>query len=161
LWTWGKGRILFLSGPFEGIIPPYEPEEFTDLHKAQRKEDMGPISMMEEWHPVIDIDVFNTSFLDGTVAFLNACETGQHKYAGGGHFQGLSSVLLRNGAHSVISSLCPIVDHTSRDFAIHFYKELLQTHSVGISLQKARFHIKNKYGPHIYWIPYIHYGSPI
>jgi len=156
----GKGRILFLSGPFKGISPPYEPEEFTHLRQAERKEGSNTISMMEEWHPVTDIEIFDTSLLDGAVVFLNACETGQRKYAGGGHFQGLSSVLLRNGAHSVISSLYPIFDHASRDFATHFYQELLQTHSVCTSLQKARFRIKNKYGTHIYWIPYIHYGSP-
>ena len=120
----------------------------------------APCCMMEEWHPVTDVEIFNTPVLESTIIFLNACETGQHKYAGGGHFQGLSSVLLRNGAHSVISSLCPVFDHTSRDFATHFYQELLQTHSVCKPLQEARIHIKNNYQSQIYWIPYIHYGSP-
>ena len=154
------GRILFLSGPFKGFPPPFEPEEFSDLRKAERIKGTKKINMMEEWHPVTDLDLFDVPLVEGTIVFLNACETGQHKYAGGGYYQGLPAVFLKNGAHSVISSLVPIFDEHSKEFAIKFYEILLHTHSVSESLKKARIWAKSIYKAQIYWIPYLHYGPP-
>ena len=155
------GRILFLSGPLKGFPPPFEPEEFSDLRKAQRHDKTRKINMMEEWHPVTDLDLFDVKLMDGAVIFLNACETGQHKYAGGGYYQGLPAVFLKNGAHSVVSSLVPIFDNHSREFATYFYETLLQTHSVATALKKAREQIRDTYKAQIYWVPYIHYGPPL
>ena len=155
------GRILFLSGPFKGFPPPFEPEEFSNLRKAERKEGTNPINMMKEWHPITDLDLFDVPLTKGAVIFLNACETGQHKYAGGGYYQGLPAVFLKNGAHSVVSSLIPIFDESSKEVALHFYKTLFNTRSVTGALKKARIWAKNEYKSHIYWVPYIHYGSPL
>ena len=154
------GRILFFSGPFKGFPPPFEPEEFSDLRKAERIEGKK-INMMEEWHPVTDLDLFDVPLTEGAVIFLNACETGKHKYAGGGYYQGLPAVFLRNGAHSVVSSLVPVFDNSSKKFAIKFYENLLHTHSVSQSLKEARIWAKDKYKAQIYWLPYIHYGPPV
>jgi len=154
------GRILFLSGPLQGFSPQFEPEEFSNLRIAERS-DGKRINMMEEWHPVTDFGLFDVPLTDGAVVFLNACETGQHKYAAGGYYQGLPAVFLKNRAHSVVSSLVPIFDEPSKEFALHFYDNLLHTHSVSQSLKKARTWSKNKYKAQIYWIPYIHYGSPL
>ena len=155
------GRILFLSGPFQGFPPQFEPEEFSDLRIAERSDGDKRVNMMEEWHPVTDLDLFDIKLTDGAVVFLNACETGQHKYAGGGYYQGLPAVFLKNGAHSVISSLVPIFDKHSKEFALHFYENLLHAHSITKALKMAREWIKNEYKPHIYWVPYIHYGPPL
>ena len=156
-----RGRILFLSGPFKGFPPQFEPEEFSGLWKAERREGVKDINMMTEWHPVTDLDLFDIPLKDGAVVFLNACDTGQLEYTARGYNQGLSEVFLKNGAHSVISSLIPIFDEHSKEFALHFYDILLQTHSVAKSLREARIWAKNEYKAHIYWIPYIHYGSPL
>jgi CHAT domain-containing protein len=155
------GRILFLSGPFHGFIPPFEPKVFSSLRKAERHDGDRSISMMEEWHPVTDVDVFDVPLMQGAVLFLNACETGQLGYAGGGQFQGLAAMFLKNGAQSVVSSSIPLYDSHSREFALHFYEELLQTQSPVKSLQKARNAIRETYRTHIFWLPYIHYGSLI
>jgi len=154
------GRILFLCGPLQGFPPQFEPKEFSDLRKAERSEGIKKVNVMEEWHPVTDLDLFNVKLTDGAVVFLNACETGQHKYAGGGYYQGLPAVFLKNGAHSIISSLVPIFDNPSKEFAVTFYETLLHTQSVSESLKKTRIWSKNKYKAQIYWVPYIHYGSP-
>jgi len=154
------GRILFLCGPLQGFPPQFEPREFSDLRKVERSEGIRKVNMMEEWHPVTDLDLFNVKLTDGAVIFLNACETGWHKYAGGGYYQGLPTVFLKNGAHSVVSSLIPIFDNPSKEFAIKFYETLLHTQSVSESLKKTRIWSKNKYKAQIYWIPYIHYGPP-
>jgi len=155
------GRILFLSGPLQGFPPPYEPEEFSNLRKAERIEEDKRINMMQEWHPVTDLDLYDVQLHDGAIIFLNACETGRHKYAGGGYYQGLPAVFLKNGAFSVISSLVPVFDVSSKEFALHFYEILLTTHSVSKALKKARIWAKNKYEAQIYWVPYIHYGPPL
>ena len=155
-----QGRILFLSGPLKGFPPPFEPEEFSDLRKAERIEGTKRINMMEEWHPVTDMDLYDIPVTEGAVIFLNACETGQHKYAGGGYFQGLPAVFLKNGAHSVVSSLVPLFDKHSKEFSLHFYENLLRTCSVAKSLKKARTWAKDKYKAQIYWLPYIHFGPP-
>ncbi len=154
------GRILFLSGPFSGFPPLFEPKEFSDLRIAERS-DGKRINMMEEWHPVTDLDLFDVKLTEGAVIFLNACETGQHRYAGGGYYQGLPAVFLKNGAHSVVSSLVPIFDKHSKEFALHFYEILLRTHSVSQSLEKTRIWARNEYNAQIYWVPYIHYGPPL
>lgn len=155
------GRILFLTGPLQGFPAPYEPEEFSDLRKAERVEGVRNINMMDEWYPVTDLDLFDVPLTEGAVIFLNACETGQHKYAGGGYYQGLPAVFLKNGAHSVVSSSVPIFDNSSKEFAIKFYESLLHTHLVSQSLKKARKWTRNRYGAQIYWLPYIHYGPPL
>ncbi len=154
------GRILFLSGPLKGFPPSFEPKEFSDLRKAARTEGTKRVNMMEEWHPVTDLDLFDVRLTEGAVIFLNACETGQHKYAGGGYYQGLSAVFLKNGAHSVVSSLIPLFDEPSKEFALHFYENLFRTNSVAIALKEARAWARNTYEAHIYWVPYTHYGSP-
>ena len=155
------GRILFLSGPLKGFPPPFEPDEFSDLRKAGRVDNLERINMMEEWHPITDLDLFDVKLIDDCVVFLNACETGQHKYVGGGYYQGLPAVFLKNGAHSVISSLIPIFDKQSKEFALHFYENLLDDYSVAESLKNARIWAQNTYKAHIYWVPYIHYGPPL
>ena len=154
------GRILFLSGPFQGFPPPFEPGEFSRLRKAERTAKTKKINMMQEWHPITDIDLANIPLIEGTVAFLNACETGQQECERGGYYHGLSAVFLENGAHSVISSLVPIFDEPSGKFAVCFYKNLLKSNSVSKSLKKTRIYFKNKYEDQICWIPFLHYGSP-
>lgn len=153
------GRILFFSGPLEGF-PSFEPEEFSNLRKAERTEGTKKINMMKEWYPVTDLDLLKVELTKGVVVFLNACETGRHKYAGGGYYQGLPAVFLKNGAHSVISSLIPLFDEESKEFSLIFYGELLKTHSVSQSLKKARICIRKAYESQVHWIPYLHYGSP-
>lgn len=55
----GLGRFLLLSGPFGEFPPPFEPDEFSDLRKAERREGTKTVNMMEEWHPVTDLDLFD------------------------------------------------------------------------------------------------------
>jgi CHAT domain-containing protein len=154
-----EGRVLFLSGPMTEIPPVFEPEEFAQLRKAWRNPNGSPIYMMDEWDLVTDIDILNTPLKKGALVFLNACETGQHKYAGGGHFQGLAQAFLKSGASNVISSLIPLYSTPASEFDISFYDALLSQESVATALQNARKKMKGKCKAHIYWLPYIHYGS--
>ncbi len=155
------GRVLLLCGPLGRLLPPFEPEEFSKLRKYERTEGTKKINMMEEWYPVTDLDLRDVRLIDGAIVFLDACETGLHEYKGGGYYQGLSAAFLKNGAHSVISSLIPLFDEQSKEFADEFYRNLLASECVSQSLKKARKWAKDKKkAPQIYWIPYLHYGSP-
>ena len=153
------GRILLLSGYFTEVLLPFEPQEISIFKKLKRVEEN--ITMMQDWYPVTDLELFDIPLIDGAVVFLNACQTGQHRYMGGGYFQGLSAVFLRNGAHSVISSMVPLFDEPSKNFSLCFYETLLTSHSVSESLRRARICTKNKYRAQVYWLPYVHYGAPL
>ncbi|MBU7033268.1 MAG: CHAT domain-containing protein, partial [Theionarchaea archaeon] len=155
------GRILFLAGPYHGFSPPFEPQEFSTFRKAERNDGRKIINMMEEWHPVTDLDLYDVPVKKGALVFLHACETGWLEYVGGGKYQGLPAVFLKNGAQSVISSLIPLIDEHSKDFSCHFYDALLNTHSPIESLKRARIAMKEAHGPHLSWAPYIHYGPPV
>lgn len=155
------GRVLFFSGPMTRIPPEFEPEEFSELRKAWRSVNGKTIYMTDEWDFITDIDILDTPLKRGAFIFLSACETGKHKYAGGGHFQGLARAFLKSGASHVISSLIPVYDTPARDFALSFYKTLFSHTSVSTALQNTRRKMKKKYNAHVYWLPYIHYGSPV
>ncbi|KYK38853.1 MAG: hypothetical protein AYK18_00660 [Theionarchaea archaeon DG-70] len=155
------GRILLLSGPFKGFPPLFEPEEFSNLRKAERSKGAKKINMMEEWYPVTDLDLLDIPLTDGAIVFLNALGTGPRKYLEENHYQGLPTIFLKNGACSVISLMTPILDKHAKEFAIHFYDNLLETHSVATSLKKARIQVRDNYQAQVSWIPYVHYGSPL
>jgi tetratricopeptide (TPR) repeat protein len=152
------GRILLFSGPMTKYPPEFEPEEFAELRKAWRVINDTTVYMMDEWDMVTDIDILNTPLKRGAFVFLSACETGQHKYAGGGHFQGLAQAFLKRGASNVISSLVPLHGAPAKDFAVSFYDMLLSQKPVSTALQDTRKKIRERYKAHIHWLPYIHYG---
>lgn len=153
-----KGRVLFFSGPMKKSPPEFEPAEFVTLRKAWRSLNGKTVYMMDEWDIVTDVDILKTSLRKGALIFLDACETGKHVYAGGGHFQGLAHAFLKKGASSVISSLIPFHGAHAGDFSLSFYTNLLSQKPVSAALQNTRKKIKEEHAPHMYWLPYIHYG---
>ena len=153
------GRILFFSGPAR-FLPEFEVKEFSELRRAWRHCDGKNVYLTDEWDFVTDIDIMHTPVKKGALIYLSACETGKHIYAGGGHFQGLAQAFLKKGASNVVSSLIPLYDNPSRDFASSFYEALSSHKSVSTALQETRRKIKRKYDIPGYWLPYIHYGSP-
>lgn len=156
----GLGSMLFFVGPKKRDSPGFESEELSIIRKAWRNDNGKTVYLVEEWDPVMDIDILAHSLKEGAFVFLNACETGKQKYIGGGHFQGLAQAFLRNGASHVVSSLVPLFDESSRNFAEFFYDKMLSGESVTGSLLYARKRTKKKYEAHVHWLPYIHYGSP-
>lgn len=127
----------------------------------RRTQKGNTIYLADEWDPVTDIDIRNTPVKKGALIFLSACQTGQQKYAGGGHFQGLAQAFLKKGASHVISSLVPVYDETSRYFTLSFFNRLLSGESVTTSLQESQIETREKYKAHIFWLPYTHYGSVV
>ena len=153
------GRVLFFSGSMVKVPPEFEPEELSKLRKTWRFSHGDPVYMMDEWDIVTDLDILGTHIQEGSLVFLSACETGQHKYAGGGHFQGLARAFLKSGASNVVSSLFPLYGSPAKDFAVSFYRNLFSGYPVIKALQNTRKEIKEKYVAPIYWLSYIHYGN--
>ncbi|MGC1121802.1 MAG: CHAT domain-containing tetratricopeptide repeat protein [Candidatus Methanofastidiosia archaeon] len=156
----GLGSMLFFVGPKRRDSPGFESEELSIIKKTWREEKGKTAYLVEEWDPVTDTDLLAYPLKEGAFVFLNACETGKQKYLGGGHFQGLAQALLRNGASHVVSSLIPLFDESSADFAEFFYEKMLSGKSVTESLLCARKTTRKKYEAHVHWLPYIHYGFP-
>jgi len=154
------GRVLFLSGPATRTPPQFDSEEFSRLRRAWRLFQGKSVYMMDEWDLITDRDILHTPLREGAFVFLNACETGRHMYGGGGHFQGLVQAFLKSGASHVISSLIPLFDQSSTDFAVSFY-HALRSLPVVTALKETRKSIKNRYKAQVYWLPYIHYGFPL
>ncbi len=155
------GRVLLFSGPMREAASEFEPEEFSMLRKAWRSLNGKTVYMMDEWDLITDVDIRDVPLRRGALVFLNACGTGKHAYGGGGHFQGLAQAFLKSGASHVISSLIPLFDEPSMDFAVSFYDGLRSQQSVVKALRDTRKRMRKKYESQLHWIPYVDYGSPL
>jgi hypothetical protein len=103
------------------------------------------------------------------LVFLNACETGvtaneaqgQEKVS---YFQqpaeGLASAFIYGGALGCIGSLWPVYDKPAAEFAVEFYKRLLEGYMVGEALRATRTEIRERYPDQIAWASYLYYGDP-
>jgi CHAT domain-containing protein len=103
------------------------------------------------------------------LVFLNACETGVTANEAQGqervtYFQqpaeGLASAFIYGGALGCIGSLWPVYDKPAAEFAVEFYKRLLEGYMVGEALRATRAEIKERYPDQIAWASYLYYGDP-
>ncbi|HUY00234.1 MAG TPA: CHAT domain-containing protein [Candidatus Deferrimicrobium sp.] len=101
-----------------------------------------------------------------SIVFANACESGtqslgkEKKYQG--QIFGIASGFLMGGIKNYIGTFTYVNDVSSVDFAVEFYKNLVQKReTVGSSLRQARKFIIKKYGKEdILWASYMLYGDP-
>jgi hypothetical protein len=103
------------------------------------------------------------------LVFLNACETGVTANEAQGqervtYFQqpaeGLASAFIYGGALGCIGSLWPVYDRPAAEFAVEFYKGLLEGTMIGEALRATRVEIRNRYPDQIAWASYLYYGDP-
>jgi len=74
---------------------------------------------------------------------------------------GLANAFLVSGVQHYIGTFWEILDEPGREFAVAFYKELLDGASVGEAVRVARKHLIDKYGEEtIVWASYMLYGDP-
>jgi hypothetical protein len=103
------------------------------------------------------------------VVFLNACGTG----ATSGEFarigdariaestEGLASAFMEAGALGCIGNLWSVHDEAAADFAIDFYKHLIQGHTIGKSMLDARHTVHNMHPARITWASFVLFGNPL
>jgi len=100
------------------------------------------------------------------LVFANGCQSGQtdawtinENYEN--QIFGLANAFLVSGVQHYIGTFWEILDEPGREFAIAFYRELLDGASVGEAVRMARKHLIEKYGEEtIVWASYMLYGDP-
>jgi len=100
------------------------------------------------------------------LVFANGCQSGQTeawKIADNyeDNIFGLANAFLVSGVQHYIGTFWEILDEPGREFALAFYREILDGASVGESVRLARKHLIDKYGEEtIVWASYMLYGDP-
>lgn len=116
-------------------------------------------------------DVFTAGKIEQLVAgqplvFLNACESSrtanepeERSYLGH-QSEGLASAFLYGGAVACVGSRWPVFDRSAGEFAVAFYKHLLEGNIVGEALRLAREESYAARGDEVTWATYALYGDP-
>lgn len=103
------------------------------------------------------------------LVFLNACESGrtaneQDLQTVGQYLQkpaeGLASAFIYGGALGCIGALWPVYDQPAAEFAVNFYRQVLEGAMIGEAMRQARLAIKHQYPDQITWAAFALYGDP-
>ena len=103
------------------------------------------------------------------LVFLNACESGRtanekEPQKLEGYLQepaeGIASVFIYGGAANCVGSIWPVYDTPAAEFAISFYRRVIDGYMVGEALRQAWLESKRKYPEEITWASYVLYGDP-
>jgi CHAT domain-containing protein len=70
-----------------------------------------------------------------------------------------ASWFIYGGALGYIGCLWPIYDRPAADFAIHFYRQVLEGHMIGEAMRLARVEIRKTYPDQITWAAFVLYGD--
>jgi hypothetical protein len=109
-------------------------------------------------------------FVEGEpLVFLNACQTGRTANANtpqsvGEYFwkpaEGLASAFLYGGALGCVGSLWPVYDDPAAEFAVEFYKQVLEGQPIGEAMRLTRRAIRSRFPDSITWAAFVLYGDP-
>ncbi|HUY00936.1 MAG TPA: CHAT domain-containing tetratricopeptide repeat protein [Candidatus Deferrimicrobium sp.] len=95
------------------------------------------------------------------IVVLSACETAIQDILGGNELVGLVRSFILAGSTTLVTTNWPVSDVSAQELIEKFYEFLLMGGSVGISLQKARQFIAQKYDNQIiHWAAYTLFGDP-
>jgi CHAT domain-containing protein len=104
------------------------------------------------------------------LVFLNACESGRtaneeepqsiHQYFHA-PAAGLASAFVYGGAPACVGALWPIYDEPAADFAVVFYRHLLEGYTMGEAVRRSRLASREKYPDSITWAAFVLYGDPM
>lgn len=104
-------------------------------------------------------DVLNRSFGCTPTVWLNTCELGQARYAGGGAIRGVAQAFLEAGSPAVIASLLRVEDRTSALLASRFYTNCAQ-HPFGEALRRSRQDLQSSGVSPVLWATTVLMGDP-
>jgi CHAT domain-containing protein len=101
-----------------------------------------------------------------SLVFSNACQSGQtdewkleEDYEN--RIFGLANAFLLSGVQHYIGTFWEIPDQAGSYFAVHFYKNIMQGHTIGEAVRQARLALIGRYGEDmIVWASYMLYGDP-
>ncbi|MFX0073942.1 MAG: CHAT domain-containing protein [Candidatus Hermodarchaeota archaeon] len=113
-------------------------------------------------HP---LSVNDISLQYPTLFYLNMCEadmTVQDRI----DYEGYKSLnfpraIMKRGAKGCIATIWPIIDKTAAEFAIHFYKQVLENESFGKAICSSKKRFSEISNPNdITWMSFVLYGDP-
>jgi CHAT domain-containing protein/Tfp pilus assembly protein PilF len=106
-------------------------------------------------------EIFNLK-LSADLAVLSACETALGKAVTGEGLVGLSRAFFYAGVPSLVVSLWNVVDGSTPDLMLDFYKNLDQLQDKAKALQAAKISMitRGTYAHPSYWAPFILLGEP-
>ncbi|MGD8507087.1 MAG: CHAT domain-containing protein, partial [Candidatus Bathyarchaeota archaeon] len=103
----------------------------------------------------------NVKFKGSPIVYLSACETGIAYVALGDEMFGLVRALMYAGATTLVLSRWGVLEMPARDFAIEFYKHLLEGEPAAVALRNARRIVYNrKRHSFIDWASFYLQGDP-
>ncbi len=115
------------------------------------------------------LDIFNLR-LNASLVTLSACDSGQHRIAGGDELLGLTRSFLYAGAASLLLSYWQIPDAIASDFITDFYRRLAAGERKATALRQAQLALLQRgrqgdsetahYRHPFIWAPFFLMGSP-
>jgi hypothetical protein len=100
------------------------------------------------------------------LVFANACQSGQTaEWRLDEGFEdrifGMANAFLLSGVQHYIGTFWEVLDESSCEFSVAFYRHLIRGEAVGSALKKAREHLVETFGEEtIVWASYMLYGNP-
>jgi CHAT domain-containing protein/tetratricopeptide (TPR) repeat protein len=124
----------------------------TGANQGKREEDDGLLTALE----VAGLDLWGTKLV-----ILSACDTGVGEVRNGEGVQGLRRALILAGSDSQVMTLWPVLDITTKDLMIPYYKALRQGKGRSDGLRQAQLQmLRGKDSRHpFYWAAFIQSGE--
>jgi CHAT domain-containing protein len=107
-------------------------------------------------------EVWDLPFKRVDIVTLSACETALgDKEPDGGEITTLAEAFSSAGATTVLASLWSVGDESTKEFMVHFYRQLAAGGSKAAALQSAQIAlmIQPKYSRPLYWAPFVLMGD--
>jgi CHAT domain-containing protein/TolB-like protein len=165
-------HISFRSGPIDSQFVRAKIRDFDMVHYAGHAdydpEDPGESGWLLEKGKLTASDIGKLAGLSPFPAliFSNACKSGQteqwkidENY--NEKIYGLANAFLLSGVQHYVGTFWEILDTSSSQFALDFYKSMFKGASIGEALHLARHSMIKTYGKNsILWASYLLYGDP-
>ena len=74
--------------------------------------------------------------------------------------EGLASAFICGGAVGCIGSLWPVYDDPAAEFAVAFYRWILEGYAIGEAMRNARVESKKAYANQVTWASFVLCGDP-
>jgi CHAT domain-containing protein len=169
-----KAKVLLHDNANEKSIKSGELEQYRVLHIAthgfvnSERPELSGLLMAQDTTGVEDGVLFSGEIynlkLNADLVVLSACETGLGKIQKGEGIIGLTRALLYAGAKNIIVSLWQVLDESTSDLMVDFYKNSLKSkgqlsYSEALRNAKLKMIIEGKYANPFFWSPFILIGK--